>query len=53
MTVQGRRAELVIGTDPWTLPVPLAQGKDGQWRFDIVAGRVAITERRIGANGRR
>ncbi|MDH5340476.1 MAG: DUF2950 domain-containing protein [Rubrivivax sp.] len=52
LTVQGNRAELAVGSDPWTLPVPLVQSADGQWRFDAVAGREAILERRIGANER-
>ena len=48
--VDGKRAELVVGNDPWTLPIPIAQGADSQWRFDLVAGRDAIVARRIGAN---
>jgi hypothetical protein len=48
----GGRAELVVGSDSWVLPIPIAQGKDGQWRFDTVAGLEQITERRIGANER-
>ena len=48
----GGRAELVVGSDPWVLPIPIAQGKDGQWRFDTVAGQEQIAERRIGANER-
>jgi len=50
--VKDGRGELVVGTDPFTLPIPLAQAKDGQWRFDIAAGREAIAERQIGANER-
>ncbi len=50
--VEGRRADLVVGTDPWTLPIPLLQGPDGQWRFDAEAGRQAMLELRIGANER-
>lgn len=46
------RAALVVGTDPWTLPIPLVQGKDGQWRFDPVAARDEIAVLRIGANER-
>jgi len=48
--VDGSRAELVVGTDPFTLPIPMVQGKDGQWRFDPVAGRQSVLERRIGGN---
>jgi hypothetical protein len=52
VNVSGNRAELVVGNDPWTLPIPLLQGKDGQWRFDPVGAREVIAERRIGANER-
>jgi hypothetical protein len=48
--IDGNRAELVVGSDPWTLPIPMIKGRDGQWQFDLVAGREAIVERRIGAN---
>jgi hypothetical protein len=48
--VDGKRAELTVGSDPWTLPIPIAQGADGQWRFDLAGGREAILARRIGAN---
>jgi len=50
LTLNDGRANLTVGTDAWTLPVPIVQGKDGKWRFDTVAGRDAILERRIGAN---
>jgi len=50
LTVNDGRANLTVGTDPWTLPIPIAQGKDGQWRFDTVAGKAQILERQIGAN---
>ena len=52
LKVRDGRAELVVGADPWTLPIPLAQGADGQWRFDPVGAREAIRVRRIGANER-
>jgi len=52
LKVRDGRAELAVGTDPWTLPIPLAQGSDGQWRFDPVGAREAIRVRRIGANER-
>ena len=45
-------AELVVGADPWTLPIPLAKGADGKWRFDPIGAREAIRVRRIGANER-
>lgn len=50
--VQDGRAALVVGTDPWTLPIPLVQGKDGQWRFDPVAAHDEIAAIRLGANER-
>jgi len=52
VNVKDGRGELVIGTDPWPLPIPIVEGKDGQWRFDPVAARVAIQERRLGENER-
>lgn len=52
VNVKDGRGELVIGTDPWTLPIPIVQGKDSQWRFDPVAARLAIQELRLGANER-
>ena len=48
----GRAALSVGATDPYTLPIPIAQGKDGQWRFDIKGGREAMLDRRIGLNER-
>jgi len=50
VNVKDGRGELVVGADPWTLPIPIVQGKDGQWRFDPVAGHDEILVRRIGAN---
>lgn len=50
--VKGDRAELTVGSDPWTMPIPLAKGADGRWRFDPVAAKEEIRERRIGANER-
>lgn len=44
------RGELLVGTDPWALPIPLLQGRDGQWRFDLQGARLSVLERRIGAN---
>ena len=50
--VDGDRAVLVVGRDPYTLPVPLLRGKDGLWRFDSAGARVMLEERRIGTNER-
>ncbi|VVP73801.1 hypothetical protein PS914_01532 [Pseudomonas fluorescens] len=43
------KAHLVVGTDPWTLPLPIMQGKAG-WAFNAKAGGEEIRERRIGRN---
>lgn len=43
------QAVLSVGTEAWTLPVPLAKGPDG-WRFDLKAGAGEIRARRIGRN---
>ncbi len=43
------QAHLVVGTDPWTLPLPIMQGKSG-WAFNAKAGGEEIRERRIGRN---
>ena len=42
-------AVLSVGTEAWTLPIPLAKGPQG-WRFDIKAGAEETRVRRIGAN---
>ncbi|WP_310385824.1 DUF2950 family protein, partial [Roseateles sp.] len=31
VTVKQGLGEMLVGTDPWALPIPLLQGKDGQW----------------------
>jgi hypothetical protein len=43
------RAFLTVGADDYPLPIPMVQ-KDGEWRFDTVAGREEILYRRIGRN---
>jgi len=48
--VSADRGELVVGADAWPLPIPLAKGSDGQWRFDPSGGRQAMLERNIGNN---
>lgn len=52
VTLTDSRGELVVGNDPWAFPIPLVRTSAGQWRFDPVAGKVALLERRIGANER-
>jgi hypothetical protein len=43
------QAHLQVGSEPWALPLPLVQGKDG-WAFDAKAGGEEIRVRRIGRN---
>lgn len=50
VTVKQGLGEMLVGTDPWALPIPLRQGSDGQWRFDLQGGKLNVLERRIGAN---
>ena len=45
----GKPATLVMGPDAWPFPIPIAQ-RDGQWAFDVAAGREEILARRIGGN---
>lgn len=44
-----RKAVLSVGSDHWTLPIPMVKGENG-WRFDIKAGSAEIRARRIGRN---
>ncbi|WP_128579143.1 DUF2950 domain-containing protein [Pseudomonas putida] len=44
-----RKAVLAVGSDKWTLPIPMVKAKNG-WRFDIKAGSAEIRIRRIGSN---
>src|SRR5207342_3634546 len=46
-TAADGHANLVVGKNDWSLPIPLTKGKDG-WRFDLRAGATEIRERRIG-----
>src|SRR5664279_880210 len=43
------KQELQLGADGWPFPIPLVK-QDGQWRFDVEAGKEEILNRRIGAN---
>ncbi len=45
-----RRAHLALGSEGWTMPIPLLQGTRGQWRFDTRSGEREILTRRIGRN---
>lgn len=45
----GKPAVLVIGPNDWPFPIPMVQ-RDGQWIFDVAAGREEILARRIGRN---
>lgn len=44
-----REAILAVGSDHWTLPIPMIKAKSG-WQFDIKAGSAEIRARRIGSN---
>ncbi|WP_454877144.1 DUF2950 domain-containing protein [Pseudomonas farris] len=44
-----RKAILSVGSDHWTLPIPMVKGANG-WRFDINAGSAEVRARRIGRN---
>ncbi len=43
------RQELELGADGWPFPIPLVK-QDGQWCFDVEAGKEEVLNRRIGAN---
>src|SRR5262249_51199493 len=49
ITTEAGKATVVVGTDNWPFPIPLVQ-RDGQWVFDVAAGREEILARRIGEN---
>ena len=44
-----RKAVLSVGSDHWTLPIPMIKAANG-WHFDIDAGSAEIRARRIGRN---
>ncbi|MPS98146.1 MAG: DUF2950 domain-containing protein [Pseudomonas sp.] len=44
-----RNAILAVGSQHWTLPIPLVKGAQG-WTFDLKAGSAEIRARRIGRN---
>ena len=43
------KAELAVGADAWTLPIPIVKSGEG-WRFDTRAGAAEMRTRRIGRN---
>ncbi|MNO57318.1 hypothetical protein D3C76_478510 [compost metagenome] len=43
------KAILAVGSEHWTLPIPLRKVAEG-WRFDLKAGAAEIRARRIGRN---
>ena len=42
-------AVLAVGSEDWTLPIPIVHGTQG-WQFDVKAGHEEILIRRIGRN---
>ncbi len=49
VTLDGDKATVILGPEDFPLPIPLVR-KNGEWRFDTVAGREEILFRRIGRN---
>jgi hypothetical protein len=45
----GEGATIVIGPEEWPVPIPLVE-RGGTWRFNTVAGRQEVLNRRIGSN---
>ena len=43
------RATVAVGTDGWTLPIPIVKAPQG-WQFDVRAGAEEMRIRRIGRN---
>jgi hypothetical protein len=43
------KQELELGADGWPFPIPLVK-QDGQWCFDVEAGKEEVLNRRIGVN---
>jgi hypothetical protein len=48
-TVDGEHADIAVGNDGWTLPIPLVKSAQG-WHFDTLAGVEEMRLRRIGRN---
>lgn len=49
VTASDSKQELQLGGDGWPFPIPLIK-QNGQWFFDVEAGKEEILNRRIGAN---
>lgn len=49
IVADGAKAQVAVGNEGWTLPIPLKQDKAG-WRFDMKAGGEEMRVRRIGRN---
>ena len=49
--INGKRATMRLGSDNWLFPIPLLQ-VNGDWLFDVHAGKDEILNRRIGRNER-
>jgi hypothetical protein len=41
---------LIVGADNFPFPIPLKQNAQGQWSFDIAAGKEELLDRRVGRN---
>ncbi|CAE6823355.1 hypothetical protein R69927_00752 [Paraburkholderia domus] len=48
-TMDDKHAEIAVGNDGWTLPIPLVKSAQG-WHFDTLAGVEEMRLRRIGRN---
>jgi hypothetical protein len=48
-SIDATRAQIAVGNDGWTFPVPLVKSAHG-WRFDTREGVEEMRERRIGRN---
>jgi hypothetical protein len=44
-----KTATLNVGPDDWPMPIPIVE-KNGRWRFDTLAGRKEVLNRRVGEN---
>jgi hypothetical protein len=47
--VDGETANLVVGPDDWSLPIPIVK-RDGKWAFDGEQGIDELIYRRVGSN---